>query len=165
MTLLVFNAGSATLKFAVFDGASPRCRMRGQVGDFGGATQLVLSVRGQTRSRRIKAENHAAAAAAVLTEPIPQESAFDDRALVVGHRLVHGGARCSAPLRLDPQANANLTPGARISADSAIACHVLAVDEEAMIARTCLRVAKETSSIRTTRPSLGVTKPCKPSLT
>lgn len=103
MNLLVFNAGSATLKFAVFDGAPPRCRMRGQVGDFGGATQLVLSVRGQTRSRRIKADHHAAAAAAILTELMPQETAFDDRALVVGHRLVRGGARFSAPLRLDAE--------------------------------------------------------------
>lgn len=104
MNLLVFNAGSATLKFAVFEGAPPRCRMRGQVEHFGGATQLLLSVRGQTRSRRIKADNHAAAVAAILTElMMPQETAFDDRALVVGHRLVHGGARFSAPLRLGPQ--------------------------------------------------------------
>ena len=103
MNLLVFNAGSATLKFAVFEGAPPRCRMRGQVEHFGGATQLLLSVRGQTRSRRIKADNHAAAVAAILTEQMPQETAFDDRALVVGHRLVHGGARFSAPLRLDAE--------------------------------------------------------------
>lgn len=103
MNLLVFNAGSATLKFAVFEDAPPRCRMRGQVEPLGGATQLLLSVRGETRSRRIKADNHAAAADAILTELMPQETAFDDRALVVGHRLVHGGARFNAPLRLDAE--------------------------------------------------------------
>lgn len=102
MSVLVFNAGSATLKVALFEASPLRCTLRGQVGEFGDAAKLVVRGPGAPQSSRsIVAKDHAAAAAALL-------SALHDRlvssggALVVGHRLVHGGARFHAPLPLDP---------------------------------------------------------------
>lgn len=102
MSVLVFNAGSATLKVALFETSPLRCTLRGQVDDFGDAATLVLREPGAPHeSRSIVAKDHSAAAAALLSE-LHDRLVSLGGALVVGHRMVHGGARFHAPLSLDP---------------------------------------------------------------
>jgi len=108
MNVLVFNAGSATLKAAWFDGAA-RCVLRGQVEHFGENALLTLRGPGDAlQSIEIVADDHAAAAAAVLPLLFRQAPRLSEQALVVGHRLVHGGADYRDPLQLDRAALSDL---------------------------------------------------------
>jgi acetate kinase len=110
--LLVLNAGSSSLKFAVFEtgGDALTVRVRGQVEGIG--TTPRMSARD-------------ASGAAIPTQA-PPSSIRDARAALahvadwlrsnfggtrvagVGHRVVHGGARYAAPVRVTPEVLAEL---------------------------------------------------------
>jgi len=105
--ILVVNAGSSSLKFSVFavaaDPAKPDELAEGQVEGFGRAPRMTTKVRG----------------AAAATRDLPPSSVrdFDDaipiagewlrqhfaegQIAAVGHRVVHGGPKFSAPVLLD----------------------------------------------------------------
>jgi acetate kinase len=105
--LLVFNAGSSSLKFAVFHaepGSDLRARARGQMDQFGVApclrvqdgagTLLADTIFPATEVTHTgEAVRHCAdwLAAHLAEEPV----------VGVGHRVVHGGAEFSAPVRVE----------------------------------------------------------------
>lgn len=78
MTILVLNAGSSTLKFALFDRTpAPVLRFKDQVQGAG------------------------AAALAALFERLRREGVDVARLAAIGHRIVHGGTEFSAPVIVD----------------------------------------------------------------
>ena len=107
--LLILNAGSSSLKFAVYRPdatGTPHAQMRGQVDAIGAGARLrVVDKRGPT-DMAITACDHAQALACALDWLDAQQSGLDVRA--AGHRIVHGGTNYRHPVRVDAAVLANL---------------------------------------------------------
>src|SRR5262245_9739284 len=92
MRLLTINAGSSSLKFATFalGDAEPVCELRGQLSGIGQGVAKLSGV--DWSAADLKLENHRDAVALLL-----------DRVEVaaVVHRVVHGGTRFTAPVKVD----------------------------------------------------------------
>lgn len=105
--ILVLNAGSSSLKFAAFTagtGGAPALDLRGQLAGIGqGETRLTVTDEHGNRARWGKAERIASHDDAVrlLIERL-QIAQAPENWLGVGHRIVHGGARFSAPAKITP---------------------------------------------------------------
>ncbi len=102
-TIAVINAGSSSLKFAAFHAAStPSLLLRGQIEGLGTKPRAKLSdARGKLlveESFEDKNFDHAAATQEMMRIGAQGLGGRDISA--VGHRVVHGGAEYSAPLRL-----------------------------------------------------------------
>jgi acetate kinase len=98
--LLVVNAGSSSVKIAVFDAALTQVA-RGMVSEIGGAS--VVEVQGERVAHPVA--DHEGALMALLQGLAAQGlplSAFAG----AGHRIVHGGAALQAPCRITPQVEA-----------------------------------------------------------
>ncbi|MBB5223782.1 acetate kinase [Amaricoccus macauensis] len=110
---LVLNAGSSSLKFALYDiAAAPVERARGIVERIGGAPRLKAAFRADLPSvaRDLASEavhDHAGALGAVLF--LIEASFPDARIVTVGHRVVHGGTTYAAPIVVTPEVLAELT--------------------------------------------------------
>ncbi|KQW83697.1 acetate/propionate family kinase [Brevundimonas sp. Root1279] len=109
--LAVLNAGSSSLKFAVYD-ASPGepLLFKGRLEGIGVSPQLQLAdadgANRETQSWTSEGFDHAAAAREVLDAVIRR---IDGRAILgVGHRVVHGGRAFDRPVRIDPSVIAAL---------------------------------------------------------
>lgn len=107
MSILVINAGSSTLKLALFDAAAETPRATGLI-DWNyqpGTAELVVTTLAGTPQRQPldASDRHAAVAAALhaLTGEGPPVRA-------VGHRVVHGGAVFRESVRIDPAVKADL---------------------------------------------------------
>lgn len=98
--ILVINAGSSSLKFALFDAKGNARIASGKVERIGEAACLRAACAGREIETRPLARNadHAAALDAAL-------GWLDDNVAVryarVGHRVVHGGSDFTAPTRID----------------------------------------------------------------
>jgi acetate kinase len=104
--ILVLNAGSATLKFRLFqmpgENGAEAVLAHGMV-DRVGTPEAVLRLNagGQAHPERpLGEQTHAQAAEAVLRAARNITPSMD----AIGHRIVHGGARFLAPTRLTPEA-------------------------------------------------------------
>jgi acetate kinase len=104
--LLVLNAGSSSLKFAIFTAdKTPQLLMKGHVAQRGHDMQwLVKDGQGQLleKSQQTCPQDHFEhdAALALLLDWLdrqPNTSSFT----VIGHRVVHGGQQYSAPVRVN----------------------------------------------------------------
>jgi len=99
--ILLLNAGSSSLKFALFDsGALPL--WRGEIETIGEAARLraePFDGAGEGVERRLHAPDHPAAIEALLG--LLQTGLPDLSLLAVGHRVVHGGEALVAPVRVD----------------------------------------------------------------
>ncbi len=111
--ILVLNAGSSSLKFAMYTGrARPSADGRVCAGEFSGIghqTQFVVcdAHHAMRASRRLPDGTTHDQALAVLLEWIGQSYpriTFSG----VGHRVVHGGAKYTAPVRIDESVVADL---------------------------------------------------------
>ncbi len=100
--ILVFNAGSSSIKFALFDAALHR-RMSGLADEIGGEGRLHI---GDTETPSRFAD-HGAALKAVLGALAGQDIRMDNLA-GAAHRVVHGGRALAAPCRLTPEAIAGI---------------------------------------------------------
>lgn len=98
--ILVVNAGSSSIKFALF-GPGLEERLRGEATDIGGAARLKIS--GVERLAEIS--DHEAALAAILEALAAQGIAAESLA-GAGHRVVHGGQALTAPARITPDVEA-----------------------------------------------------------
>ncbi|WP_371060062.1 acetate/propionate family kinase [Rhodosalinus sp. 5P4] len=107
---LTVNAGSSSLKFALFalDGLS--CRATGLVDRIGGDATLELSDdTGAVLAQRDlggRGADHAEALRAAIDAV--REAFADAEVAVVGHRIVHGGTDHDRPVRLDDDVIAGL---------------------------------------------------------
>ena len=107
--VLTINAGSSSIRFAVYEAsAPPRRRLEGKVDRIGSSSTTLLVGRpaGVTPvASRLDATDHRAAAAAVLTWLETQPIFASIKA--VGHRVVHG-MKHTAPVRVTPRLLAEL---------------------------------------------------------
>ena len=103
--ILTINAGSSSLKFAIFEAGTVLRRVSAgtieQIGLPGAALRIESAEPANNKSERVSAPDHAAAIG-VLIKWI--ERSGDTNALGgVGHRVVHGGPNYSAPQRITPE--------------------------------------------------------------
>ena len=118
--VLVLNCGSATVKFQVFemDGGEPRRRLKGSVGV--GSASAVLELRpaeGPPVSRTVRAATHGEAIGELLAGLSGGGDASGPRLPVAAtcHRIVHGGAEFTAPVRVDADVVARLSALERLA--------------------------------------------------
>ncbi|VXC79883.1 Acetate kinase [Oceanicaulis sp. 350] len=106
MSLVVLNAGSSSLKFAVFTANGQNRHLTGHIDGVGEAMQLTLKRNGVEEHRPVPAAaDHGGAMAAAL-DILADE--IDDQVRGVGHRIVHGGTRFTDPVILTPEVEADL---------------------------------------------------------
>jgi len=112
-TVLVLNAGSSSIKFAVYtsDGAEPTTRYTGEIEELGNQPHvLVKDAHGQVveehrwNSRGDDDHRYALEHLGNWLEPLLDEAAL----IGVGHRVVHGGPQYSAPTLITEQVVARL---------------------------------------------------------
>lgn len=103
--LLVLNAGSSSIKFCVYrllaDGLE--AGLRGQIEGIGTAHPRATIIEDGERRERALDDTEGGtpeAATALLARAVAQRRGSVDL-VAVGHRIVHGGTRHSAPVRLD----------------------------------------------------------------
>lgn len=98
--ILTLNAGSSSIKFAVYDaGSEPALLASGQVDRLGAAAPVLILRQGPLQTRTsIDGVDHAAAIAAILQALAPLLAARTVAG--VGHRIVHGGPDLARPVRL-----------------------------------------------------------------
>ena len=99
--VLVVNAGSSSLKYRVVDARSGDPAADGTISEIGGAAHLHHETSDTVLDHRVDCRSHAEAfalAREVLTDHAPMPVG---RLLVVGHRVVHGGARFADPVLVD----------------------------------------------------------------
>ena len=106
--ILTINGGSSSIKFALFNsGTSPKRILAGGI-DRIGLPDATWHAKGldeaDTFSRSVPAPNHKAAVA-ILMDWIEKRR---DSLAAVGHRVVHGGPKYSAPQRVTPEMVADL---------------------------------------------------------
>ncbi len=101
--LLTLNAGSSSLKFAVFDPHTLACLGRGGVEALGGDARLQFRpAKGEAFSDRLGRGDGDAPLAALTGALDTLGKALPGLAVrAVGHRIVHGGAELAAPVRID----------------------------------------------------------------
>ncbi len=107
-TILTLNAGSSSMKFALFArGDEPQELARGQVENLGSAACLRIGrAGGETETHEIGEADHAIAIREILAHT---KALFGDRRVVgVGHRITHGGSEFTAPCVLDAAVRARL---------------------------------------------------------
>ncbi len=117
-TVLTLNAGSSSLKFAVFAGATPpRKLFSGTVNGVGGhGGELSLGAPGERLSTRaLEAADHAHALAASLDELARRGLA--NAFCAVGHRIVHGGPKFGQSVRISDEVLRELAPLGEIDPD------------------------------------------------
>jgi len=103
--VLAVNAGSSSIRFALYNATEslPR-RTRGKIERIGlPDTTLTFddSTDARAQNRAIEASDHSSAASALIDWLDEADLLSAIRA--VGHRVVHGGARYSAPARVDDE--------------------------------------------------------------
>jgi len=108
--LLVLNAGSSSIKFALYDlPLSGRARHEGQIAGIGREPHFTVDEREQAAPATMA--DHAAAIGCLLDWL--GAALHGSRLAGVGHRVVHGGAELIRPVRLEPsilEALAQLIP-------------------------------------------------------
>ena len=92
--IFVVNAGSSSIKVALFDGAEQV--LSGMVGEIGGASRLTV---GQGAAQAVSAPNHGAALA-LLIDGFADQGHPLSALRAAGHRVVHGGRDLTAPVRV-----------------------------------------------------------------
>ncbi len=105
--LLVFNAGSTSLKFAAYGGDvshAPALKLAGRVEALHGAPAFVVEdAAGRSLARHDWADGHPLAPDEALRFALTwmQGHLSDDRIIAAGHRVMLGGVRFEAPVRID----------------------------------------------------------------
>ncbi len=114
MSILVINAGSSSLKFGLFDAEAQHTWATGLIDWRADPRQAELVIRPSggepIRSRESIADHHKAVLHAVnkLTNLSGPHGSAANAITVVGHRVVHGGARFREPVRIDASVKAEI---------------------------------------------------------
>ena len=107
MKILVCNAGSSSLKFSLFEAEGELLLAEGGIDWTSKPTRLVFRRAGQQEiHEELKLEKHADAVARILDDlqagPSAALRTLEDLQ-TVGHRVVHGGERYTAAVRITPE--------------------------------------------------------------
>lgn len=111
--ILVFNSGSSSLKFQLFEvtAGEPGSILRGTARNFGAAATIEWNFRGMAERTTVSASEHGTAALQVLgmLERITKAGrSLLGSVVAVGHRLVHGGNSFTGPTQLTDRTLAGL---------------------------------------------------------
>jgi acetate kinase len=108
--IAVLNAGSSSIKFALYDAQDELLLFRGQIESIGLRPRLMVEdAEGTTVTERSWPEHgldHPGATREIVR--ITRELLDSRRIGAFGHRVVHGGTRYAAPVRIDPGILADL---------------------------------------------------------
>jgi acetate kinase len=103
--LLVLNAGSSSLKFALFGDGSPTLRILAGAVERIGSAEASFTLKGadggQMEHAKILATSHESGLEYLLQRISERTGMAEIRA--IGHRVVHGGMRYRDPKRVDPE--------------------------------------------------------------
>jgi len=97
--VLVLNAGSSSLKFALFEDLART--WRGQVEGIGARPRLIFAGPAAPVVGELPGDTRHAQALAAILRALEERGARLDDLDACGHRIVHGGARFGAPLVID----------------------------------------------------------------
>ena len=107
--LLTLNAGSSTLKFAVYEaGPEPVLKLSGQVSDLGAEPRFRAHADGEVVAQQSWAGTLGLEAVLDRTFNWLLEMGWDDGLRAIGHRIVHGGLEHREPVHLNPQVTRRL---------------------------------------------------------
>ena len=107
--LLTLNAGSSSLKVAVYEaGADPRPLLSGRVSGLGGAPRLRARAQDQALSEEVWAETPALDDVLGRTFDWLTRGGWGDGLEAIGHRIVHGGLELREPTLLSASVLARL---------------------------------------------------------
>ena len=109
-SVLVLNCGSSSIKFALFDAIQPlprRASWKGQVDGIGGETPTFLENDSIAHGIALDTKQPYHAALALIRERIQVRLGKAPLA-AVAHRVVHGGSKYFAPVRVDANVLADL---------------------------------------------------------
>ena len=106
-TILVYDAGSSSLKFGLFEAEGEELLAEGSIDWTTEPTRLDFRCRGQSEVREeLHLQRHEEAAARILDDlrkgPAPPFRGIEEL-LAVGHRVVHGGNRYTAAVLITPE--------------------------------------------------------------
>lgn len=106
--ILTLNAGSSSIKFAVFQaGDEPQEMVHGQVENVGPQARMIVALPGASKQTyELGPADHARALRQILERTTALLGA--KTVVGVGHRVAHGGVDFLAPARLDPETVAKL---------------------------------------------------------
>jgi acetate kinase len=99
--ILVLNAGSSSLKFALYEPERLASLCRGEIGAIGGETYLRVAGPAAAMFEGLKSPSHAEHEAATTWLLSLLHGTRDLDLVAAGHRVVHGGSRFSAPVLVD----------------------------------------------------------------
>ncbi len=94
--VLVLNAGSSSLKFALFNELSPI--WHGQVEGIGAQPRFLIGSDGAVLARELPASTGHAAALREILGALAERGVAAEDISACGHRIVHGGSRFVAPM-------------------------------------------------------------------
>ena len=147
--ILVVNAGSSSIRVAVFD-AGLRCVARGLADGIGGAGRLRLGRSEDT----LALPDHGAALRALL-ERLGDAGFGPDALGCAAHRVVHGGVRLTAPVWLTPSVRAEILACVAL-APLHNPHHVAAMDHLAEIAPDLPQCASFDTAFHADNPELAL---------
>ncbi len=106
--LLVLNAGSSSIKFAVYERApDPGALVTGQVENITAAARLIMRpADGKAETIALGQTDHVAALQEIMTHAVIPTG--DGAIAGVGHRIAHGGLEFTEPTRIDETVVAKL---------------------------------------------------------
>ncbi|AXT35122.1 acetate/propionate family kinase [Phaeobacter sp. LSS9] len=147
--ILALNAGSSSIKFAIFD-ADLTQRISGLAEGIG-TPQSRLRIADTSSDSQFP--THAEALAAILAA-LPEHGLDPSRLAAVGHRVVHGGRKLTKPVRITPEIRseiADCTPLAPLHNPHSLA----AIDTMAATAPELPQFASFDTSFHATNPEVA----------
>ncbi|AUQ65434.1 acetate/propionate family kinase [Phaeobacter inhibens] len=147
--ILILNAGSSSIKFAIFD-ADLNQRLAGLAEGIG-TPQSRLRIADTSRDSQFP--THAEALAAILAA-LPDHGLNPTQLAAVGHRVVHGGRKLTKPVRITPDIRAEIadcTPLAPLHNPHSLA----AIDTMAATAPDLPQFASFDTSFHATNPEVA----------
>lgn len=106
MSLVILNAGSSSLKFAVFCDAAQTRQLSGHIDGVGEHMQLTVKTGGEARTLPIPTARDQSSALAAALDILGDE--VSEPVSAVGHRIVHGGTEFAEPVILTEAIEARL---------------------------------------------------------
>ena len=107
--ILVINAGSSSIKFALFDDALVQT-LSGNLAEIGGESRLGI----MNDISDVTAADHATALGLIL-DALEKRGVTPRQLVAAGHRVVHGGRDLIAPSRVTPTIKAAIAACARLA--------------------------------------------------
>ena len=108
MSWLVLNTGSSSLKFGLYDAEARTEQIHGSVNWHGSAAELSVQVGDGARTKEPCSASDPQGAATVAIQTLLDKAPDRGAIQAVGHRIVHGGTKFQASVRIDAAVEADI---------------------------------------------------------